>query len=168
MARIRNERLTVRQDEGFVVFLIGARANHWWNLPILWMVGRAMGHMMKELTANPESGLLSFESYGGRTTLAVQYWRSSEHLLRYAKDREKQHVPAWRAWVKKWGEGAVGIWHETYVVEPGMYECVYHHMPPFGLGKVGPLVAAEGDLKTATGRLESSAGEIEEDQGLGF
>lgn len=153
MTAIRKERLTVTKPEGFVVFLIGARANHWWNLPILWMVARAMSRMMGELAADPESGLLSHVSYGGRTTLSVQYWRSAEHLLRYAKDKEKQHVPAWRQWIKKWGEGAIGIWHETYVVEPGTYECVYHHMPPFGLGKVGPLVPAEGELKTARGRL---------------
>ena len=53
--------------------------------------------------------------------------------------------------------GAVGIYHETYVVQPGSYECVYHHMPPFGLGRIGPLVPAEGELKTAAGRLAASA-----------
>ena len=35
----------------------------------------------------------------------------------------------------------------------GSYECVYHHMPAFGLGKVGPLVPAEGPWKTASARL---------------
>jgi hypothetical protein len=155
MGKVRSERLTVRRDEGFVVFLIGARANHWWNLPILWVVGMAMGRMLKELESDPDSGLLSYEQYGGRTTLMVQYWRSTEDLLRYAKDRERQHAPAWREWIKRWGAGAMGIWHETYVVEPGGYECVYHHMPPFGLGRVGPLVPAEGELRTAAKRLGS-------------
>ena len=160
MSDVRSERLTVRRDEGFVVFLIGARANAWWNIPIVWAVGAAMARMMRELIADPDSGLLSYESYGGRTTLMVQYWRSVDDLLRYARDREREHVPAWRAWMRRWGlGGAMGIWHETYVVEPGSHECVYHHMPPFGLGKVGPLVPAEGELKTAAKRLGRSADE---------
>ncbi|MFK7984594.1 MAG: DUF4188 domain-containing protein [Sandaracinaceae bacterium] len=155
MTLIRPERLTVQRDEGFVLFVIGARANHLWNLPILWAVGFAMARMMRELTADPESGLLSYENYGGRTSLMLQYWRSKEDLLRYAKQREREHVPAWRRWLDKWGRGAVGIYHETYVVEPGTYECIYHHMPAFGLGKVGPLVPAEGPLKTAAKRLDA-------------
>jgi hypothetical protein len=123
-------------------------------LPVIWGVASAMGRMMRELRDDPDAGLLAFESYVGRTTLAVQYWRSSEDLLRYAADRERAHVPAWRRWVKRWGlDGAVGIWHETYVVPPGNYECLYHHMPAFGLGKVGPLVPAEGPLHGARGRL---------------
>ncbi|MEZ4449105.1 MAG: DUF4188 domain-containing protein [Nannocystaceae bacterium] len=151
---IHPERLTVSRDEGFVVFLIGARVNKWWLVPVALAVGAAMGRMMRELAKRPESGLLSYENYAGRTTLMVQYWRSVEDLQRYAHDRERQHLPAWRRWIQKWGlGGAVGIWHETYVVEPGAYECVYHHMPPFGLGKVGPLVPAEGALKSMSSRL---------------
>ncbi len=147
-------RLTVCRDEGFVVFLIGARVNKWWMLPVLWAVAMANRRMMKELAADPEAGLLSYEAYGGRTTLSVMYWRSYEHLQRYAKAKERQHAPAWRQWIRRWGPtGAIGIWHETYVVEPGSYECVYHHMPPFGLGRVGPRVPAEGALKTGPGRL---------------
>lgn len=160
MSPIRSERLTVQRDEGFVLFVIGARANHLWNLPILWAVGLAMSRMMRELTSDPDSGLLAYESYGGRTTLMLQYWRSKEDLMRYAKARERQHVPAWRRWIQKWGRGAMGIYHETYVVEPGTYECIYHHMPAFGLGKVGPLVPAEGELKTAEKRLESGRREV--------
>jgi len=151
---VRSERLTVEREDGFVVFLIGARVNKWWMLPVLWAVGRAMSRMMKELQADPSNGLLAFEAYAGRTTLMLQYWRSVEDLQRYAKNRERAHVPAWRTWAQRWGlTGAMGIWHETYVVEPGTYECVYHHMPPFGLGKVGPLVPAEGGLNSAAGRL---------------
>ncbi|MCA9708299.1 MAG: DUF4188 domain-containing protein [Myxococcales bacterium] len=147
-------KLTVLRDEGFVVFLIGARVNKWWMLPVLWGVARAFARMTRELQADPESGLLASESYGGRTTLTVQYWRSLEHLQRYAHARDREHVPAWRRWVEKWGlTAAMGIWHETYVVEPGTYECLYQHMPPFGLGRVGPRVPATGPLSHARGRL---------------
>ena len=154
MSEIRSERLTVQREEGFVVFLIGARVNHWWMLPVIWGVSVAFGRIMRELTEDPDSGLLSHESYSGRTTLSVQYWRSAEDLQRYAKSREREHAPAWRRWIERWGlGGAMGIWHETYVVEPGTYETIYHHMPAFGLGKVGPLVPATGELKTAAKRL---------------
>ncbi len=158
--RTRAERLTVQRDEGFVVFLIGARVNKWWMLPVLWGMGQAMSRMMRELGANPESGLLSYESYNGRTTLMVQYWRSIEDLQKYAHDRQHHHMPAWKRWSQKWAHsGAMGIWHETYVVQPGAYECLYQHMPPFGLGRVGPLVAAEGALHSASLRLSASRSE---------
>ena len=156
---VRAERLTAENSEGLVVMLIGARVNRWWLMPILWGVSRAMNRMMAELTDDPESGLMSYESFAGRTTLMVQYWRSLDDLHRFAHNKERQHVPAWRRWIKEWGpSGAVGIWHETYIVSPGAYESVYHHMPPFGLGRVGELVVAKGALSTARGRLRSVEG----------
>jgi hypothetical protein len=153
MTAIDPRRLTVRRDEPFVVFLVGMRVNRWWLVPIVWGVATAMGRMVRELASDPSSGLLGFESYGGRTTLMLQYWRSEEDLFRYAHAKDREHLPAWRAWLRRWSHGAVGIWHETYVVQSGSYECVYQHMPPFGLGKVGPLVPAEGPLETASRRL---------------
>ena len=158
MSDVRAERLTVQRDEGFVVFLIGARFNSLWQLPIALAVSRAMGRMLKELSEDPDSGLLSYEQqFGWRTTMLVQYWRSTDDLLRYSHAKGNQHVPAWRQWVKKWSDGAVGIFHETYTVEPGSYECLYHQMPPFGLGKVGPLIPAEGEYRTAAKRLRPKA-----------
>lgn len=151
--QVRPERLTVAREEGFVLFLIGARINKWWMLPVVWGIAAAMGRMMRELATDPSLGLLSAEGYFGRTTLMVQYWRSFEDLQRYAHAKERKHLPTWRRWIQKWAEGAVGIYHETYVVEPGTYECIYHHMPPFGLGRVGPLVPAEGSLASAKNRM---------------
>ena len=165
---IRKQRLTVQRTEKFVVFLIGARVNHWWNLPVLWAVSRAMNRMLRELARDPDSGLLSFENYGGRTTLMVQYWRSEEDLLRYSRDKEREHASAWREWIRSWGRGAIGIWHETYVIQPGSYECVYDHMPPFGLGRVGPLVPADGDLRTAAKRLRAGGRSSAADQTPGI
>ncbi|MBX2796724.1 MAG: DUF4188 domain-containing protein [Myxococcales bacterium] len=151
---IRPERLTVVDQDSFVVFLIGARVNKWWMLPILWAVSMASNRMMKELQSDPSSGLLSHESFGGRTSITVQYWRSLEHLHAWAHDKGKSHRPAWKQWAQRWGlTGAMGIWHETYVVQRGQYECVYQHMPAFGLGKVGELVDATGGLGTASQRL---------------
>jgi hypothetical protein len=48
----------------------------------------------------------------------------------------------------------VGIWHETYVIKPGHYEAIYSGMPPYGLGKVGKLVAATG--KRARSRMATA------------
>ena len=68
----------------------------------------------------------------------LQYWRSMEQLLDYAKNRDAEHLPAWRAFNKRVGtNGDVGIWHETYRVRAGDYENVYVNMPTFGLGTVG-------------------------------
>ena len=114
----------------------------------------AMPRMLKELQQRPELGLLHYEIWGGRTTLVLQYWRSIEQLLAYARNRESEHLPAWRAFNRAVGtNGAVGIWHETYCVSAGSYENVYVNMPEFGLGKAGGLQPATGGRQSAAGRL---------------
>jgi Domain of unknown function (DUF4188) len=77
-----------------------------------------------------------------------------EQLLEYAKNKDAQHLPAWRAFNKAVGDnGSVGIWHETYAVSPGTYETFYGNMPPFGLGRAGILAPAVGGKQSAAGRL---------------
>ena len=104
------------------------------NNPLLvhkWLpVAAAMPRMIRELSRQPELGLLHAESWFSRTVLMVQYWRSMEHLLAYATNREAEHLPAWKAFNRSVGtNGAVGIWHETYGVSPGRFESVYVNMP---------------------------------------
>ncbi len=150
---IHSQRLTVSPDKSFVVFVIGARVNKWWLALFLWPFFPLMPRMLGELSTNPDLGLLHSENWFGRTTISVQYWRSIEDLMSYAHSKERSHAPAWKQWADKIGiSGALGIWHETYVIEPGSYESVYHHMPSFGLGKAFPLVPAEGKLNSARGR----------------
>ena len=94
------------------------------------------------------------EMWFSRTTIMVQYWRSMEQLLAYAKNKNAQHLPAWQAFNKTVGtDGTVGIWHETYAASPGTYENVYINMPDFGLGKAGTLQSATGGRQSAAGRL---------------
>jgi hypothetical protein len=113
-----------------------------------------MPKMLKELAMNPESGLLGFQVVGGLSPVVIQYWKSFEHLEAYAKDRNSQHYPAWKAFnTKIRSNGDVGIWHETFKVKAGDYECVYNNMPKFGFGKVGPLVPAKGKRETAAQRM---------------
>jgi Monooxygenase af470-like len=83
----------------------------------------------------------------------VQYWRSFDHLERFARSQDASHWPAWVAFNKRVGSsGDVGIWHETYLVPAGRYECVYKHMPPTGLGDATTLRPAAGRKATAAGR----------------
>jgi len=154
MATIRSERLTADVDSEFVVFLIGMRINRYWKIHKWFPVIRAMGRMLPEVANDPESGFLGVESWIGNPTIMVQYWRSFEHLQAYAKDKTKQHLPAWKAFNRAVGSnGDVGIWHETYRVRPGDYECVYNNMPVFGLAKATRAVAAAGRRESAAGRM---------------
>ncbi len=152
MAEIRAERVSAEADGDFVVFLIGMRINKYWKIHKWLPVARAMGRMLKELSALPEAGLLGVERSGG---IIVQYWRSFERLEAYAKDRDREHLPAWKAFNQAVASnGDVGIWHETYRVRPGDYECVYNNMPLFGLAKATKAVPASGRREGARGRME--------------
>lgn len=138
MVQTINARRSGKLEGEFVVFLIGLRVNRWWKFWQWLRVGRAMPRMIAELEKNPDLGYLGSESWFGRTTIMVQYWRSMEQLLQYAKSRNAAHLPAWRAFNESVGtNGDVGIWHETYRSRPGEYETVYVNMPSFGLAKAG-------------------------------
>src|SRR5665213_2514765 len=151
---IRKERLSATLEGDFAVFLIGMRINnpllvHTW-LPVV----AAMPRMLEELHRNPELGFLHSEMWLSRTIIVLQYWRSMEQLLAYAKNREAAHLPAWQAFNRSVGRtGSVGIWHETYAVSPGGYENIYVNMPAFGLGRPGELRAVQGKRETAAARL---------------
>ncbi len=153
------KRMTARMDGDFVVFLIGMRVNRWWKLHRWLRVALAMPRMQRELADHPELGLLGSDQWFGRTTIMVSYWRSMEHLMAYAKSRDAEHLPAWRAFNKLIGtNGDVGIWHETYRVRPGDYENVYMNMPAFGMGGAGRLEEATGKREHAAGRLAARGG----------
>jgi hypothetical protein len=155
---IRTDRLTAHLDGEFVVFLIGMRINHLWKINKWLPVMLAMPRMIKELSSNPDSGLLGNEMWFGRTTIMVQYWRSTGHLLAYASNRDAEHLPAWKAFNQAVGtNGDVGIWHETYVASPGSFENVYVNMPVFGLGKAGILLPASGNREAAKDRFRAGS-----------
>jgi hypothetical protein len=153
-------RMSAQIDGEFVVFLIGARINKWWKLGQFKWVGDAMNAMIAELQQQPDSGFLGHESWLGRTTMMVQYWRSMEQLMAYARQRDAVHFPTWVRFNKEIASnGNIGIWHETYLVKPGNYECVYNNMPAFGLARVATAVPAEGSRHTARGRLGETSGD---------
>jgi hypothetical protein len=156
MALIFDGRYTARVEKPLVLFLIGMRFNklilaHKW-LPVF----LAMPRMLRELEQNPDAGLLSHRSYlSGRVIMVQQYWESFEKLVAYAHAPEETHFPAWRAFNREVGKsGTVGIWHETYAVEPGKYETVYANMPRFGLASAAQHLPAVGGLSSAAERME--------------
>ncbi|RIK41841.1 MAG: DUF4188 domain-containing protein [Chloroflexi bacterium] len=152
MTKVRAERLAAEIEGDFVVFLIGMRINKPWKVRAGLPVFRAMGKMLKELQADPESGFLGVTN---GFPVIVQYWRSFEQLERYARSRDHLHWPAWVEFNKRvnTSRGDVGIWHETYQVRAGEFEAIYSGMPPFGLGEAGALVPATGKRESARGRL---------------
>lgn len=156
---INKERLTATLDGDFVVFLIGMRINKPWQVHRWLPVARSMPRMLAELQRKPELGLLHYEMWFSRTIILVQYWRSMDQLTAYARNRDAEHLPAWRAFNRAIGtDGSVGVWHETYQASPGTYENVYVNMPAFGLGGAGELQAATGGRQSAAGRLGAGRG----------
>jgi hypothetical protein len=157
MARINPGRMTATTGEGFVLFLIGMRINNWFAIHRWLPVFLAMPKMLTELHINRELGFRSYEMWFGRTIILVQYWETPEKLIEYAKAKDSEHLPAWRAFNRvAQKSAAVGIWHETYIVDPGKTENVYVNMPPFGFSKVGKSQGVSGKRTSAAGRLGRS------------
>jgi hypothetical protein len=158
MTKALHGRHTAEIDGDFVVFLIGARPD--WKHPIrsLRDLGgrRGMRHMLDYLTQHPDKGLLAYEM--GLPTI-VQYWRSFDHLERFANDNKDPHLSAWRNYWRRVGsDNRTGIWHETYLVRAGEYECVYANMRPFGLAKAGRLVPVTGSTRARRRLRKTPAG----------
>jgi hypothetical protein len=155
MARVFNGRYTARTDQPFVVFLIGMRVNKWWRIDKWLPVFRAMPPMLTTLLTHPEKGFLHGElcfSFNG--PLLIQYWRSFDDLDRFARAPSDPHLAAWKAFNKAIGaDGSVGIWHETFLLEPNQFESVYANMPAYGLGAALEHVEATGRRETARLRL---------------
>jgi hypothetical protein len=158
MAKIFNGRYTAKTDEPFVVFLIGMRINKWWRFDKWGPVARAMPPMMRALFTHPEKGFLHTEFFWNLSgPVMVQYWRSFEDLERFAREPSEPHLEAWKKFNQAVGpDGIVGIWHETYIIEPNNYESVYGNMPAFGLGAALEHVEAVGRRETAKLRLSAN------------
>jgi hypothetical protein len=124
------------EDGSVVVFLIGMRINRWRKVRSWWPTFSGMPTMLRELEARPEAGLLGAKVYlSGRNFLVVQYWRSAEHLGRFAREPRMTHQPVWNAFNQDTAaSGDVGIWHETYLVPAANIESIYGNMPAHGLG----------------------------------
>ena len=156
---IRRGRWTHEHADGVVVFMIGMRVNRPWR-PDLWLpVFAAMPPMLSELYRDPSSGFLGHRTlFGAGGPTLVQYWRDVESVYRYASDPAAKHRPAWSSFNRqaRTSHGAVGIWHETYVVPRGHHETVYVDMPPTGLAKATGAVQVTGHSDSARQRLRAA------------
>jgi len=76
--------------------------------------------------------------------------------VRFARDPDKTHFPAWRRYNKlARGTGSVGIWHETYIVEPRKAEAIYDGMPTFGLAAATAVRDIDATLDSSRARMEA-------------
>jgi len=155
MSQVFPGRYTAQTDEPFVVFLIGMRINRFFAFSKWMPTAAAMGPMLQTLFTHPEKGFLGGESFVFWPGSALlQYWRSYEDLERFARHPSEPHLAAWKRFNQTVGaEGSVGIWHETYRVQAGQYECLYGNMPTFGLARATQHVPAIGQRETARRRL---------------
>jgi hypothetical protein len=147
---------TAENSDDIVVFLIGMRINKRLAIRKWWPVFSAMPPMIRELYQHKdELGFLSMESYFGlRTTVMIQYWKSTEHLMAYAKGQK--HLTAWNEFNRKVGNNlAVGIYHETYIIKKGNYEAFYRNMPLYGLTKAAKHIPIRKDNNSAKKRLSA-------------
>ena len=147
-------RFTTRQDSGVVVFIIGTRINHLLRINQWLPVITAFPAMVKELEQTPSLGYMGGETFiTGKTILSVQYWESSEALLKYAKGQ--QHLKAWRTFNQRIRKSdSVGMYHETHIIRPDESEALYINMPDFGLGKAKGVQAVTSQTHTARQRLK--------------
>jgi hypothetical protein len=157
MTTVHPGRFTAQFDQPVVVFLIGMRINRLRAINQWLPVAREMGPMLRTLFAHREKGLLHVETLlGWRSIVTLQYWRSFEDLERFARNRDDPHAAAWQRFMRNvGGDGSVGIFHETYVIQPGSAESVYANMPRFGLAAATNHVAASGPRAEARGRLRA-------------
>ena len=154
MAKVYDGRYTAQIEGDFVVFLIGMRVNKFWKLHKWLPVARAMPPMLKTLFKNPDKGMLAARLGWMGGPLVVEYWRSFEDLDRFARSSSEPHRPAWKRYNKSVGtSGDVGIWHETFKVRAGEYECLYGNMPRVGLASAGEHVPVGRKTDSAAMRI---------------
>lgn len=166
MVTIIKGRQTAEIEGPFVIFIIGVRINKWLAIHQWLPVMQSMGPMLKELYANPELGFLDAAYFiSGRGPSIVQYWRSYDQLEHYARGGAN-HLQAWQDFNRKARVGeAVGIYHETYMVEAGASESIYVNMPPFGLGKAGTLKPVTAGRETSRERMKDAESTYSTQQG---
>lgn len=160
-ANVYPGRYTAETTQPFVVFLIGMRVNQPWQVRKWMSVASAMPPMLKSLYTNAEEkGFLGAEQFFRLfplTTMMVSYWRSFEDLERFARSPEDPHLAAWQTFMQQVGkDGSVGIFHETYQIQPGQYECIYGNMPAFGLAAATQHVPIVQKTDRACDRMSQS------------
>ncbi len=160
MNSVFSGRYTANVSDPFVVFLIGMRVNCFRSVKKWRPVAQAMGPMMASLSKSPEKGLLGARMFfrgWPLETCMVSYWRSFEDLTHFARRKDDPHFAAWQSFMRSVGDdGSVGIWHETYQVNPNQYESIYANMPAYGLASATEHRPLSLKTRTATDRMATT------------
>lgn len=129
-----------RQDD-FVVFMLGMRIHNLWNIKKWTSLYRIIPKMLQELEQSEGLGYLgSISKVSFREPLIIQYWNSVEELHEFARTPEQTHLEVWKTFNRMVGKSKdIGIWHETYTVQPNTHENIYVNMPFQGIGQFTPL-----------------------------
>ncbi len=162
MGAIRQERFSVRTDSPFLVFMVGMRVNQLTAVRKAYFVASEFVNMQHVLADHPEKGCLHGELFFRLfpfTTTFMSYWRSFDDLEHFARAKDDVHLAAWQQFYRKVGtDGTIGIWHETYTIQPGNNEAIYVNMPPFGLGAaMKEAVVSLDEQSSARGRIRGEA-----------
>ncbi len=112
------------------VLHVGFRINRLLQVGKWWPVAAALPGLIRETRHAP--GLLGSKTFwSGRMVMVTQYWTSAQTLEVYARDGAAGHRWAWRRFNQAArGSGAVGIFHETFIISADRSESVYVDMPP--------------------------------------
>ncbi|MFV2060805.1 MAG: DUF4188 domain-containing protein [Gammaproteobacteria bacterium] len=155
---IISKRMTVELEETKVVFLIGLRINKLWKIHQWLHLVLTMPKLLKELRRQDVPGFISGNMWYGRNILMVQYWDNFKSLEQYAKNNSRSHMPVWTYFnMRILSSAAVGVWHETYQIEPGQFEAIYTNMPRYGLATAGDFIEIDnsGIDSNATKRMST-------------
>jgi len=134
-------RHTAQRETPVTLFLLGMRIHNVWAIRKWARIYRLIPRIFQELEREPDLGYLGgISRITFRQPLIVQYWDSPESLAAYARAKDRNHLPVWREFNQVVGKSPdIGIWHETYVIQPQQQENIYINMPFTGLGQFTPL-----------------------------
>ncbi len=125
---------TAAPDAPLTLFLVGMRIHKPVRIRTWWPTFAAMSSMLRQLQSDPTLGLLAATLTYTPHPLLIQYWKSPDHLHRFARDPGLTHLPARRSFNRLLTDSAdVGLWHESYVITPETTRTLYRNMPRMGL-----------------------------------
>lgn len=133
---VNREPTVADPPDGTVVMLIGMRINKFWMVHRWLPAFLSMMPMIIEVNKNKDHGYLHSRTWIGRTIIMVQYWRTMDELMKYAHNLDAKHRPGWARYNRDVrNDGAVGVFHEAYVIDPSRIHTVYRNMPLMGLAR---------------------------------
>lgn len=134
-------RYTAKIEGDFVVFIVGLSPNHIRDIPYAYQVYRRQIKLVKWLAARKEeSGLYAWKLCWIGGPAMIQHWRSFEDLELFAIREDAPHIHGLRWIHRTLRRGGTSIWHETYKVHAGEYECIYGNTPRMLAARAGEMI----------------------------